>query len=60
MYKYSQGLLPNSLNISVDLCLNVHTHNTRNCNKLNVHFCRTKHPHATVSYLWNSLDDSLK
>ena len=29
MYKYSQGLLPKSLNISFDLHLNVHSYNTR-------------------------------
>ena len=64
IYKYSLGLLPKSLYISFDLQLNVQTYNTRNCNKLNVNLCRTKHRQATVSYLghllWNSMDDSLK
>ena len=64
MYKYSQDLLSKFRNISFDLRLNVHTSNTRNCNKINALFCGTKHRQATVSYtgplLWNSLDDSLK
>ena len=64
MYKYTQGILPKSLNVTFYLGLDVHTYNTENCNTLNVNFCLTKYKQSTVSYLRpllrNSLDDSLK
>ena len=64
MYKYLHNLLPVSVTIKFELRQDIHTHNTRNCNKLQLYRCGTSHRQSSIEYigpkLWNNLPDFIK
>src|SRR5260221_3476839 len=63
MYKNHDNMLPNAI-IQFQSNAAVHSHFTRNCNKLHVVYCRTKLYQKTLAHqgpkLWNELPLHLK